>query len=79
MSSNISFRLSSTGLAVGSEATTSSHIAEMIQELAQQEGLEAPITRMPHDGATAEVREPSSPSSLSRNLPSSDPQLGKRY
>jgi len=61
-----------------SEATTSSHIEEMIQELAQQEGLEAPATRMPQDGATAEVREPSSPSSLSRNLPSSDSQLVKR-
>ena len=50
----------------------------MIQELAQQEGLEAPDTRMLHDGATAEVGEPVSPNSLSRDLPSSDPQLGKR-
>ena len=65
-------------MAVGSEAITSSHIEEMIQELAQQEGLEAPATRMPHDGATAEVGEPSSLSNLSRDLPSSDPQLGKR-
>jgi len=65
-------------LAVGSEATTSSHIMEMIQELAQQEGLEAPATGMPHEGATVEVGEPSSLGGLSRDLPSSDPQLGKR-
>ena len=65
-------------MAAGSEATTFSYIEEMIQELAQQEGLEAPATRMPYDGATAEVGEPSSPSGLSRDLPSSDPQLGKR-
>jgi len=44
-------------MAVGSEATTS-HIEEMIQELAQQEGLEALTTRMPHEGASAEVGEP---------------------
>ena len=50
----------------------------MIQELAQQEGLEAPTTGMPHKGATTEVEEPSSPSGLSRDLPSPDPQLGKR-
>jgi len=80
MSSNIFFFFtSSTGLAAGSEViTTSSHIEEMIQELAQQEGLEAPTTRMPHEGATTEVGEPSSPSGISRDLPSSDPQLGKR-
>ena len=65
-------------MAAGSEATTSSHIEEMIQELAQQEGLEAPDTRILHDGATAEVGKPSPPSGLSRDLPSSDPQLGKR-
>ena len=50
----------------------------MIQELAQQEGLEAPATRMPHEGGTTEVGEPSSPSGLSRDLPFSDPQLSKR-
>ena len=65
-------------MATGSEATTSSHIAEMIQELAQQEGLEVPATGMPHEGASTEIGEPSSPSGLSRDLPSSDPQLGKK-
>jgi len=46
--------------------------------LAQQEGLEAPDIRMLHDGATAEVGEPSPPSGLSRDLSFLDPQLGKR-
>ena len=50
MSSNIIILLSSIGLAAGSEGTTSSHIEEMIQELAQQEGLEVPATGMPHVG-----------------------------
>ena len=55
-------------VATGSEAT-SSHIEEMIQELAQQEGLEASATGMPHEGATAEVGKPSYPSGLSRDSP----------
>ena len=50
----------------------------MIQELAQQEGLEAPATEMPHEGATAKVGEASFLHDLSRDSPSSDPQLGKR-
>jgi len=50
----------------------------MIQELAQQEGLEAPVTGMPQESATVEVREAPTPHDLSRNLPSSGPQLGKR-
>ena len=65
-------------MATGSETVTSSHIAEMIQELAQHEGLEVPAIGTPHEGATAKVGEPSCPSSLSGDLPSSDPQLGKR-
>ena len=65
-------------MAAVSKATTSSHIEEMIQELAQQEGLEVPATGVSHEGATAEGGEPSSPSGLSKDLPSSDPQLGKR-
>jgi len=65
-------------LVAGSEATTSSRIEEMIQELAQQEGLEAPVTRMPQESATIEVKEVSYPHDLPRNSPSSDPQLGKR-
>jgi len=65
-------------VATGSEATTSSHVEEMIQKLAQQEGLEVPAIGMPHEGVSTETGEPSSPSGLSRDLPSSDPQLGKR-
>ena len=50
----------------------------MIQELAQQEGPEAPITGMPQESATVGVREASTPHDLSRNSPFSDPQLGKK-
>ena len=50
----------------------------MIQELAQQEGLEVPAIGMPREGVSTEIGEPSSPSGLSKDLPSSDPQLGKR-
>jgi len=50
----------------------------MIQELAQQEGLEALVTGMPQESATVEFRKASTPHDLSRNSPSSDPQLGKR-
>ena len=42
-----------------SEAATSSHIEEMIQELAQQEDVEAPATEMPQEGAIIEVGETS--------------------
>jgi len=66
------------GQAAGNEATTSSHIEEMIQELTQQEGLEASVTGMPQESSVVEVGEASSPRDLSRNLASSDPQLGKR-
>ena len=65
-------------MATGSEAKTSSHIEEMIQELAQQEGLKVPVAGVSHEGATAEVGESSSPSGLSRDFPSSDLQIGKR-
>jgi len=65
-------------VATGNEATTSSHIEEMIQELGQQEGLKVPATGVSHEGATAEVGEPSSPGGLSRDLSFSDLQLGKR-
>jgi len=64
-------------VATGSKATTSSHIEE-IQELAQQEGLKVPTTGVPHEGATAEIGEPSSPSGLSKDLPFLGPQLGRR-
>ena len=42
-------------MAIGSEATTSSHIEEMVQELAQLEGLEVLITGMPSEGVTTEI------------------------
>jgi len=50
----------------------------MIQELAQQEGPEAPIIGMPQESATVGVREASTPHDLSRNSPFSDSQLGKK-
>jgi len=65
-------------VATGSETTTSSHIEEMIQELAQPEGLEVPATGMFLEGITTVIGEPSSQSSLPKDLPSLDPQLGKR-
>jgi len=65
-------------VAIGSEATTSSHIEEMIQELAQQEGLEIPTTKMPRECVTTVTMEPSFPSGLSKDLLSSDFLLGKR-
>ena len=60
-----------------SETATSSHIEKMIQELSQQEDVEAPATRMPQERAIIEVRETSTPQDLPRHLPSLDPQLGK--
>ena len=48
------------------------------RSLAQQEGLEVPPTGMPREGVTTEIGEPSSPSGLSKDLSSSDTQLGKR-
>ena len=63
-------------MAADSEAATSSHIEEMIQELAQQEGVEA-AAEMPQERAIIEVRETSTLQDLPRDLPSSDPRLGK--
>ena len=60
-------------MAIGSEATTFSHIKEMIQELAQPEGLNVLATETLREGVTAMTGEPSSPSGLSKDLPSSDP------
>ena len=45
-------------MATGGEATTSSHIEEMIQELAWQEGLEVPAARGPHEDATPRSGNP---------------------
>jgi len=42
-----------------SEVATSSHIEEMIQELTQQERVEAPVTEMPQERAIVEVGEAS--------------------
>ena len=65
-------------MAIGCEATTSSHIEKMIQELAQPEGLEVPAIETIREGTTTVTREPSSQSGLPEDLPSLDPQLGKR-
>ena len=61
-----------------SEAATSSHIEEMIQELAQQEGVEALATEMPQEGEIIEVGETSTLPDPLRSSPSSNPQLGKK-
>ena len=61
-----------------SEAATSSHIEEMIQELAQQGGVEALATEMPQEGAIIEVGETSTLQDSPRNSPSSNPPLGKK-
>jgi len=50
----------------------------MIKELVQPEGLEVPATVMISEGTTTTVGEPFSQSSLPKDLPSLDPQLGKR-
>ena len=55
-------------MAIGSEATSSSHIEEMIQELAQQEGLEVPVTGTFREEVITETGEPSSPSGLPKDL-----------
>ena len=60
-----------------SEAVTASHIEEMIQELAQQERVEAPVTEMPQEKAIIEVGETSTLQDSPQNSPSLNPQLGK--
>ena len=60
-------------MAVDSEAATSSHIEEMIQEMAQEEGVEALTTEMPQERATTEVGEASTLQDLPRDSPSSNP------
>ena len=60
-----------------SEAAASSYIEEMIQELAQQERVEAPITEMPQVKAIIEVGEASTLQDLPEDMPSLNPQLGK--
>jgi len=47
---------------------TSSHIEEMIKELAQLEDLEVPATRMILGGITTVTGEPSSQSSLEKGF-----------
>jgi len=59
------------------EAVTSSHIEEMVQELIQQERVEALGTEMPQEKATIEVRETSTLQGSPQNPPSLNPQLGK--
>ena len=60
-----------------SEAAASSQIEEMIQELAQQERVEAPITEMPQDKAAIEVGGTSTLQGSPQSSPSLNPQLGK--
>jgi len=60
-----------------SEAATASHIKEMVQELVQQEGVEATATELPQEGAIIEVGETSTPQVLPEHLSSADPPLGK--
>ena len=60
-----------------SEAAASSHIEEMIQELAQQEGVEVPIAGVPHERAIIEVGETSTLQDSPQNPPPLNPQLGK--
>ena len=54
------------------------HIEEMIKELVQPGGFEVPSTDTVSVGTTTATGEPSSWSSLPKDLLSSDPQLGKR-
>ena len=70
--------MSSTGVTTDAEAVTSSHIEGMIKELVQLGGSEVPATGTILEGTTTMIGEPSSHSSLPKDLPSSDPQLGKR-
>jgi len=59
------------------EAATSSHIEEMVQELIQQERVEAPVTEMPQEKANIEVEGTSTLQGSPQNPPSLNPQLGK--
>ena len=70
--------MSSTGVATGVEAMTSSHIEEVTEELTQPRGFEVPNTSTIPEGTTTMIGEPSSQSSLPKDLPSSVPRLGKR-
>jgi len=70
--------MSPIGVATGAEAVTSSHIEEMIEELVRLGGLEVPATCTIPEGTTTVTGEPSSKSSLPKDLPYSDSQLGKR-
>jgi len=79
-------------LAADIEAATSSHIEEMVQELIQPGGVEAPVAEMPQEKAiteigeasilqeeeaTTEVRETSTLQDSPKNSSSLDLQLGK--
>ena len=65
-------------MATSVEAATSSYAEEMIKELAQLEDLEISATGMILEGITIVTGESSSQSSLPKDLPYLDPQLGKR-
>ena len=70
--------MSPTGVATGAEAVTSSYIEEMIKELVQLGGLEVPATSTIPEGTITMIGEPSTQSSLLKDLPFLDPHLGNR-
>ena len=65
-------------MATSVEAATSSHIEEMIKEPVQPKSLEVPATGMILESTTTTAGEPSFQSNLPKDLPSLDPQFGKR-
>ena len=58
---------------MGVGAATSSYIEEMIKELVQSEGLKVFSTGTISEGTITVTGEPSSQSSLPKDLPSPDP------
>jgi len=70
--------MSSTRVATGAEAMTSSHIEEITEELTQLRGFEVPTTSMIPEGTTTMIREPLSQSSLPKDLSSSVLHLSKK-
>jgi len=55
----LTFFFYAAGSAEDAEATTSSHIEEMVKELIQPEGIEASVAEITSEGATVEIGEPS--------------------
>jgi len=55
----LTFLFYAAGSAKDAEATTSSHVEEMVKELAQPEGIEASVAEITSEGAAVEIGEPS--------------------